>query len=105
MFAAEKDEDPLRSWFSLGKLRTEVHLDCHLRNFYHQGLPHAGANLAQQQNPQRMAEEHLPVAMTDLKLPEQVLAVEDVGSTPSEEGNERETGYIKGWPLLLTTIA
>ncbi|KAL8902863.1 MAG: hypothetical protein Q9207_004328 [Kuettlingeria erythrocarpa] len=43
--------------------------------------------------------------MTDSKLPEQVLTAEDAGSAPSEEGNDREPGYIEGWPLLLTTVA
>ena len=66
---------------------------------------HAEPNRAQQQNTRRMAEKESPVAKTDSQFPEQVLAAEDAGSTPSEEGNDRATGYIEGWPLLLTTIA
>lgn len=52
-----------------------------------------------------MVEEHPPLAMTDSKLPEQMLAVEDASSAPPEEGNDRDIGYIEGWPLLLTTVA
>ncbi|KAI4219457.1 MAG: hypothetical protein L6R36_008310 [Xanthoria steineri] len=43
--------------------------------------------------------------MTGSNLPEQMLAAEDVSSAPIEEGNDRDIGYIEGWPLLLTTVA